>query len=121
MANILIVEDEAIVAMENKINLNKAGHHILAIVSSAEAAINSFNENTPDIIIMDIKLRGLKDGIDVMNELRAYSNVPVVFLTGNSDPKTKIRIEEISNASYLLKPTLTKEIVNEVNRMLSVD
>lgn len=119
MANIIIVEDEAIVAMENKMNLHFAGHQILAIVTSAEAAIDAFNAETPDLLLMDIKLRGEMDGVEAMNVIRQKSNVPVVFLTGNSDAKTIQRIQSISNASYLQKPILTAEIVEEVNRMLS--
>jgi DNA-binding response OmpR family regulator len=119
MANILIVEDEAIVAMENKMNLNKAGHQIIAIVSTGEAAISAFSENIPDLMLMDIKLRSEVDGIQVMEIIRQSSSVPVLFLTGNSDSKTRERIGNIANSSFLLKPTLTKDIVNEVNRLLS--
>ena len=119
MATIIIVEDEAIVAMENKMNLNGAGHQILAIVSSAEAAIEMFNESIPDLVLMDIKLKGEMDGIDAMCEIRKHSNVPVIFLTGNSDSKTKQRVGSISNSSYMLKPILTIEIVDAVNEILA--
>ena len=119
MANIIIAEDEAIVAMESKMNLNGAGHKIIAVVSSAEAAIEAFNGSAPDLMLMDIKLRGEMDGIDAMNEIRKCSNVPVIFLTGNSDSKTKQRVGKISNACYMQKPILTVEIVDAVNRVLS--
>ncbi|MGZ4033267.1 MAG: response regulator [Bacteroidia bacterium] len=119
MANIIIVEDEAIVAMENKMNLNGAGHQILAIVSTAEAAIAAFNHSNPDLMLMDIKLKGDMDGIDAMNEIRKYSNVPVIFLTGNSDTRTRQRVGIIANSSYMLKPILTTEIVEAVNRILT--
>ena len=71
-----------------------------------------------DLILMDIKLRGEMDGIEAMNIIREKSNTPVVFLTGNSDLKTKQRLKEISNSSCLQKPILTKEIVSEVKKML---
>jgi len=119
MANIIIVEDEAIVAMENKMNLHFAGHQIVAIVSSAEAAIDAFNLEKPDLLLMDIKLRGEMDGIEAMIVIRQKSNIPVIFLTGNSDAKTKQRVQSISNASYLQKPVLTVEIIDEVNKILS--
>ena len=119
MANIIIVEDEAIVAMENRMNLNEAGHSIVAIVSTAEAAIEAFNLESPDLMLMDIKLKGEMDGIEAMIIIRKQSNVPVVFLTGNSDLKTKQRVLAVSNSSYVQKPVLTKEIVAEVNKMLN--
>src|ERR1700749_1415272 len=100
MAAIVIVEDEAIVAMENKMNLNTAGHQIVAIVASAEAAIEVFKEIIPDLVLMDIKLKGEMDGIDAMNEIRKQSDVPVICLTGNSDHKTRQRADNITNSSY---------------------
>jgi DNA-binding response OmpR family regulator len=118
MATIIIVEDEAIVAMENKMNLNGVGHQILAIVSTADAALKAFNESTPDLLLMDIKLKGDMDGIEVMHVIREHSNVPVIFLTGNSDSKTKQRAANISNSSYMQKPILTIEIVDAVNEIL---
>lgn len=119
MANIIIVEDEAIVAMENRMNLDVAGHQISAIVATAQEAIDAFDLEIPDLMLMDIKLKGEMDGIDAMTIIRKKSNVPVVFLTGNSDFKTKQRVQDISNSSYLQKPILRKEIVAEVNKMLS--
>ncbi len=119
MANIIIVEDEAIVAMESKMNLHFAGHHIVAIVSSAEAALKAFDLEKPDLFLMDIKLRGEMDGIEAMIIIRQQSNVPVVFLTGNSDARTRARVGDITNASFLQKPILTAEIVDEINKVLS--
>ncbi len=119
MASIVIVEDEAIVAMENKLGLNNAGHNIVAVVSSAKEAILAFKENAPDLMLMDIQLKGEMDGIDVMTEIRQHSLIPVIFVTGNSDHRTKERIEAIANASYMSKPLLGSEIIAEVNRMLS--
>jgi two-component system, response regulator PdtaR len=118
MATIIIVEDEAIVAMENKMNLSNYGHQVVAIVSSAEAALKAFRENAPDLMLMDIKLKGVLDGIDVVNEIRKQSNVPIIFLTGNSDVKTRQRVNNISNSSYLLKPILSDELYTEITRML---
>jgi CheY-like chemotaxis protein len=118
MATILIVEDEAIVALENSMNLKRAGHIVAAVVSTAKAAEEAFHAHFPDLILMDVKLKGDLDGIDAMNEIRKYSEVPVIFVTGNSDPLTQQRMRNISNASILLKPTVAKEIVTEVDKML---
>ena len=119
MANILIVEDEAIVALENKMNLSALGHKVSAITSSAENAIIAFHENTPDLILLDIKLKGMMDGIEAIHEIRKHSAVPVIFITGNSDTKTLQRVKEISNVFYLQKPILLNELTNAVNTMLS--
>lgn len=119
MANIIIVEDEAIVAMESKLNLHLAGHYIVAVVSSAEAAIKAFVSQKPDLLLMDIQLKGEMDGIAAMTIIRQQSNVPVIFLSGNSDARTRARVGDITNASFLQKPILTAEIVDEINKVLS--
>ena len=119
MANILIVEDEAIVALENKMNLIALGHKVIAITASAEDAIIAFYEKVPDLILLDIKLKGNMDGIEAIHEIRKHSSVPVILITGNSDTKTLQRISEISNVTYLLKPILLHELTNAVNTMLS--
>jgi DNA-binding response OmpR family regulator len=119
MADILIVEDEAIVALENKMNLMMLGHNVVAITSTAEAAINAFHENIPDLILLDIILKGEMDGIEAITEIRKHSSVPVIFITGNSDTKTLERVCEISNIIYLQKPILLHELTNAVDTMLS--
>ena len=121
MANILIVEDEAIVALENKMNLSSLGHNVIAIISSAENALSSFHENIPDLILLDIKLKGAMDGIEASHEIRKHSSVPVIFITGNSDSRTLQRISEISNVTCLQKPILLNELTNAVNTMLRID
>ena len=121
MANILIVEDEAIVALENKMNLGALGHNVTAITSSAENAIMAFHDNIPDLILLDIKLKGTMDGIEAIIEIRKNSSVPVIFITGNSDTKTIQRVSEIPNTIYLQKPILLDELITALNTMLSKD
>lgn len=115
---ILIVEDEAIVAMENKMNLSLAGYQVVASVSSGEEALNKIDEATPDLILMDITLKGNLSGIETVEKLREVSDIPIVFITGNSDNKTLHLIKEITNTSYLLKPILTNDLLSEVKKML---
>ena len=119
MGTILLVEDEAIVAMENKKNLVIAGFTVVCIVSSGSEAIQKAIETKPDLIVMDIKLKGEVDGVDAMMKIRQQLNAPVIFLTGNSDAKTRERIENVTNSSYLAKPVFYRILHNEINRMLS--
>ena len=118
MKKILIVEDEAIVAMENKMNLTKAGFLVLGSFSSAEDALLKIAETSPDLILMDIKLKGDLNGIDAVSIIREKNNIPVVFLTGNSDNKTQLLMKEIPNTTYLLKPVLTNDLIASVRMML---
>ena len=119
MANIIIVEDEAIVAMEYKRSLSKEGYTILASVPSAHLALVAFKNGKPDLVLIDIKLKGDKDGIELANEIREVSNVPVLFLTGNTDSITLSRINAINNSCFLSKPILSKDLFPEINRLLT--
>ncbi len=120
MKKILIVEDEAIVAMENKMNLTKSGYQVVGIISTAEDVMHKFIETSPDIILMDIKLKGDMTGIEVVKLIREKSNVPVLFLTGNSDNRTQFMMKEISNSSFLLKPVLTGDLISSIKQLLQL-
>lgn len=117
---ILIVEDEAIVAMENKMNLSIAGFQVVASVSSGEDALNKIEECKPDLILMDIKLKGNISGIETVYEIRKQNNIPVLFITGNSDTKTLEQLKGIAQTDYLLKPVLTNDLIRAVKTMLSL-
>lgn len=110
MAKIIIVEDEAIVAMATKMMLTKLSHEVVSVISVAETAIDEVNNKEVDLILMDIKLKGTMDGILAAIEIRKNKNTPILFVTGNSDLKTKQRIENISNSSILHKPVMMEDL-----------
>jgi len=114
----MIVEDEAIVAMENKMNLTLAGFDVVACYSKGEDALLQINAINPDLILMDIKLKGDYTGIETVEKIRKNNNIPVLFVTGNSDNTTLQQLKIISNAGYLLKPVLTNDLLNAVNKLL---
>jgi CheY-like chemotaxis protein len=120
MAKIIIVEDEAIVAMEYKSSLSRNGHTVLATVSCAELALKALQMEMPDLILIDIKLKGNKDGIELAKDVRGLTMIPILFLTGNTDPITLNHIRAISNSSFLSKPILTKDLFPEIVRLLEV-
>jgi two-component system, response regulator PdtaR len=117
MATIIIVEDEAIVAMEYKSSLTKQGHSIIASASCAHLALIAFKESAPDIMLIDIKLKGDKDGIELATEIRQLSNTPILFLTGNTDSITMNRLSSISNSSFLGKPILSKSLFSAILKL----
>jgi two-component system, response regulator PdtaR len=119
-SSIIIVEDEAIVAMESRLNLQAAGFSVLAVVSSAEEVIVAAAEKDPDLVIMDIMLKGSMNGIEAAIEIRKQSNVPILFITGNSDQRTKEQVGRIPFASLLHKPILTNDLLHEIQRMLNI-
>jgi CheY-like chemotaxis protein len=119
MAKIIVVEDEAIVAMATKMMLKSLSHEIVNIFSVAEHAVSETNNTDIDLILMDIKLKGEMDGIHAAEEIRKSKNIPILFVTGNSDIKTRNRIEKISNASILQKPVMIEDLKQSLNNLLN--
>lgn len=101
---ILIVEDELIIALMIERMVQNLGHTVIEKVTTGNAAIEAAKIHNPDIILMDIRLQGEMDGIEAMSEIRRTSNVPVIYITGNSDENYRKRIEESKPLDFLTKP-----------------
>ncbi|MGE5436322.1 MAG: response regulator, partial [Syntrophothermus sp.] len=103
-ANILIVEDERIVAMDIAASLRSLGYKVLGMVSSADEAIESALSTKPDLILMDIRLKGEKDGINAAEQIHQSFDVPIIYLTAYADEHTLQRAKLTEPYGYLLKP-----------------
>jgi DNA-binding NarL/FixJ family response regulator len=101
---VLIVEDEALVALDLKRQLEDDGFTVLEIVSEGEAAIEATRRLRPGVVLMDIRLRGPVDGLAVGEELYVCEDTPVVFLTAYSDESTLARAAASGAYGYLVKP-----------------
>jgi CheY-like chemotaxis protein len=119
MAKIIVVEDEAIVAMATKMMLKGLAHEIISVVSLAEQVVQEINTHDVDLILMDIKLKGEMDGIHAAEEIRKFKNIPILFVTGNSDVKTRSRIDSISNSSVLQKPVMIEDLDHSLKLLLN--
>jgi DNA-binding LytR/AlgR family response regulator len=102
--NILVVEDEAIVAMDLAASLTKEGYTITGIADNAEDAEDLFKSKEPDIALVDINLVGKTDGISLVEKLIAVREVPVIYLTAQSDAETVQRMKLTRPAAYITKP-----------------
>lgn len=118
MAKIIVVEDEAIVAMATKMMLTKLTHEMISTHSFAEEAVIAAKEADVDLILMDIKLKGELDGIRAAEEIRKNKNVPILFITGNSDQKTRQRMDSITNSAILHKPIMIEDLKHSLNIFL---
>jgi CheY-like chemotaxis protein len=103
-ARILVVEDEAIIGMDIANTLRNIGHEVTDSVPSGERAIKSVKKNRPDIILMDIGLKGEMDGIQTAEQIRSQYSIPVIFLTAYADEKTLERAKIAAPCGYLTKP-----------------
>ncbi len=109
MRTILVVEDEPVVAQDIKERLKTLGYTVPHIVSSGEGAIQKAEEIDPDLVLMDIVLKGEIDGIEAANRLRDL-DIPVIFLTAYADEKTLKRAKITEPFGYILKPFEDREL-----------
>jgi len=109
-ANVMIVEDEGLVAMQIKEYLDDLGYTVPAVTSTGEEAVTKALSIQPDLVLMDIRLKGDIDGIQAASEIAKSSNIPIIFLTAYSDENTLSRAELTSPANYILKPLESKTL-----------
>lgn len=101
---ILIVEDDAIVQMHLGLIVNELGHVVSGVASSAQEALTATAASPPHLVLMDIRLSGDRDGIEVARELRARHDLAVVFVTAYADEETVRRAQDIGAVGYVVKP-----------------
>ena len=117
-AKILVVEDEAIVAVDIRNRLRNLGHTVSALTASGPEAIDRTGELHPDLVLMDIQLRGRMDGVDAADHIRHRFHVPVVYLTANSDENTLQRAKLSEPFGYLSKPFAERELETTIEMAL---
>ncbi len=110
MVDILIVEDESIVAQDIQRRLTNLGYGISAVVSTGKEAIQEVAETNPDLVLMDIVLKGKIDGIQATEAIRSQFNTPVVYLTAYADEKTLKRAQITGPFGYIVKPFEDREL-----------
>lgn len=103
-ARVLVVEDEAVVALDLQDRLVDLGYSVPAFVSSGEEAIRRAEEEQPDLVLMDVRLKGEMDGTEAAEVIRARFNIPVVYLTAFADDDTLRRAQVTTPFGYLVKP-----------------
>ncbi|WP_404784598.1 response regulator [Altericista sp. CCNU0014] len=119
LASILIVEDELIVAESLALDLQRKGYTIAGIVSSGHEAINAVLRRPPDIILMDIMLKGALDGIETSKVIQQKQSVPVIYITAFSDRATIERAQQAGETlHYLVKPIRLKDLVKTIEAVL---
>ena len=109
----MLVEDNKIISMELKQRLEHLGYEVFEVVSSGEEAISKVTELSPDLILMDIKLKGKMDGIEAAGKIDSMYHIPIVYVTAYEDEETVSRARFTHPKGYLVKP-LEEESLHSV-------
>ena len=103
-ARILIVEDEGIIASNIAVRLVKSGYELAGIAESSEEALAKIPELNPELVLMDIRIKGEKDGIETAVDIRDRFDIPFIFLTAHTDQQTIDRAKTTGASGFLTKP-----------------
>jgi len=101
---ILVVEDEMIIGANISLQLNKLGYTVSGIISRGEDVLPNIKENKPDIILLDINLKGKLDGIETAILMQKDYNIPIIYLTANADDNHFNRAKETNPFAFISKP-----------------
>jgi PAS domain S-box-containing protein len=111
---VLIVEDEGVVALSLQSILTKMGYTIIGTAITGDEAVKIARERTPDVILMDIHIKGTMDGIQTTEKINEFSDTPVIFLTAYADDETVARALKTRSHSYLVKPVNQRELYSNI-------
>lgn len=125
LIKILVVEDEMIIAAKISMQLTSLGYEVTAILPRGEEAIQHVQENKPDMILLDINLKGKLDGIETALQLQQQGHIPIIYLTANSDEATFNRAKSTKPYAFIAKPfkqlDLQRAIELTISRMAEND
>jgi CheY-like chemotaxis protein len=111
---ILVVEDETIVGLDLKDRLVEMGYEVAGLVESGEAAVERVAADRPELVLMDIRLKGEIDGIAAAETIRRRWQVPVIYLTAFSEDQTLQRAKLTEPVGYIIKPFEDREIQSAI-------
>jgi len=118
---VIIVEDDLILNLLYESYLERLGFQTEGELVYGKTAIETAKKIEPDLIVMDISLEGELDGIEAMIKIREFSDVPVIYITGNSDPYHVERAEETDYLEYLTKPIEFDDLKQAIDKHFSAD
>ncbi len=125
LIKILVVEDEMIIAAKISMQLTNLGYEVTGILPRGEEAILHVEENKPDIVLLDINLKGNIDGIETARQMQLMKDIPIIYLTANADEATFNRAKTTRPAAFISKPfkqlDLQRAIELTISRMAEIE
>lgn len=118
---VLIVEDDLILNLLYESYFERLGFDTEGELVYGKTAIEMTKKYNPDLIVMDITLEGELNGIDAMLEIRKFSDVPVIYITGNSDPKHVERAWETDYLEYMTKPIEYEDLKGAIEKHFDLE
>ena len=118
MKKILIIEDETIISFGYRLQLERMGFDVIGTARSSEEAEVELARQQPDLIIMDIYLKGAKNGLELAQEIHAKQPIPILFLTASTKPGIITAINAMKDCQYLSKPINADSLEDMLQRFV---
>jgi len=115
---VLIVDDEFIIANSLSLQVEEMGYQVCGMASTAQEAIELAHAWRPDVVLMDVRLKGDRDGVDAAIAIHDEVGSKVIFITGSREPATMARIQEDHPAGVLFKPIYGQQLRTAVETAL---
>jgi CheY-like chemotaxis protein len=120
-ARILIVEDDFLIALQAETALAEAGFHVIGVAASADEAIELAASHQPALVVMDVRLSGRRDGIDLAIELFRDHAIRCLFATAHADAQARRRAEPADPLGWLQKPYTMASLIGMVRGALDLN
>jgi CheY-like chemotaxis protein len=114
----LIVDDDLLICEYLGTAIQDLGYEVCGYASSAEQAVQMAQRHQPQLILMDVRLNGQRDGICAAHEVRQKLGTPIIFITGSSEPETLHRIHQQDPAAVLIKPIMWEQLERTLKTVL---
>jgi CheY-like chemotaxis protein len=118
MAKVLVVDDDLMFALDLQHQVERLGHEVVGTARNASEAQLAFQQNHPDLILMDVALNGQMDGIETVHALQGARPLPVIFISSANDAQTITRAVQEAPYAYLLKPFKIWELYESIELAL---
>lgn len=112
--NVVVVEDDAIIAKHIQNELLAIGHKVVGVAHDSEAALDMIYNRKPTFLILDINIEGTKDGIEIADIVNKKYDIPFIFLTAFSDPQTLERARKVRPCGYIVKPFRARDLLSSI-------
>jgi CheY-like chemotaxis protein len=119
LVKVLVVEDEVVTARAIVRSLEALGYDVIGIADSGEKAIEMAVNTQPDVMLMDIRLKGLVDGVLATRRIQTHLDIPVIYLTALSDEQTLKRVLHSKSYGYIVKPYRDEDLHRAIGNALS--
>lgn len=120
LRHLLIVEDEAIIAMSFEMALSNDGYDC-RVVATGEEALAALDSQVPDAVVMDIHLAGDLDGIECAKKIRLAHQMPIIFITGYNAQEVRQRGKDLERVYYMEKPMTVQDLLRRLHQVMQIE